>query len=119
MIIRGNRQLEENYHRLSAGDVFIGRPLSGSLRLALLIDLLEQAQFLGHHALQHLGITAAECRLFTLQDGLERLQSVQAGLHGRGKGSDESLRVHELLRLAEAGLEGEHFVGHARRLDLE
>jgi ribosomal protein S6--L-glutamate ligase len=42
MIIRGNRQLEENHHRLSAGDVFIGRPLSGSLRLALLIDLLEQ-----------------------------------------------------------------------------
>ena len=42
MIIRGNRQLEERYHRLSAGDVFIGRPLSGSLRLAVLIDLLEQ-----------------------------------------------------------------------------
>ena len=42
MIIRGNRQLEANYHHLSAGDVFIGRPLSGSLRLSLLIDLLEQ-----------------------------------------------------------------------------
>ena len=42
MIVRGNRQLEKLYHQLSPGDIFIGKILAGSLRHAVLIDLLER-----------------------------------------------------------------------------
>ena len=42
MIIRGIRNLEENYHRLKSGDIYIGRIHSGPLRQAYLVDLLER-----------------------------------------------------------------------------
>jgi len=42
MIVRGNRELKENYHKLGPGDIFIGSLVSKHLKQAMLVDLLER-----------------------------------------------------------------------------
>ncbi len=42
MIIKGNRELKDHYHKLCSGDIFIGIISSKHMKLSMLIDLLER-----------------------------------------------------------------------------
>jgi len=91
--------------------------LQAVTRLNAVLELPQKGKLFPNDMLKLDRVFAHQGCLLTLQGGLDQPQAVQARLYGRGECLYELRTIHVLLRFAQAGLEGQHLVGDARRLN--